>query len=104
MPTLTPTSTSTSNKTVVAFAVLGGVAVAAMVFFGFSAKRKMKDMNYLTPGYAVMPETLYRPLGDTPVIEEEKPRPIDPEMKDMNGMMINDNAVMMKKEMNLKGN
>lgn len=103
MPTLTPTSTSTSNKTVVAFAVLGGVAVAAMVFFGFSAKRKMKDMNYLTPGYAVMPETIYRPLGDTPVIEEEKPRPIDPEVQDVNGMMINNNGAMMKKEVNLKG-
>lgn len=85
MPTLTPTSTSTSNKTVIAFAVLGGVAVAAMVFFGFSSKRKMNEMNYLTPGYSVMPETLYRPLGDTPVIEEQKPRPIDPELKNLKG-------------------
>lgn len=83
MPTLTPTTSTTSNKTVVAFAVLGGVAIAAMVFFGFSARKKMQnvDVNYLTPGYwGAFDTTIYSSQSETPVIEEQKPDPVTPDL------------------------
>ncbi len=93
MPTLSQTSTSTSSKTVVALAAVGGLAVAAMVVFGFSIKPK-PGSDMLTPGYQVMPETLYRPLGDTPVIEEQKPRPIQPVIKEQDqNVMIKQNVM-----------
>ena len=95
MPTLSQTSTSTSSKTVVALAAVGGLAVAAMVVFGFSIKPKNGANDMLTPGYQMMPETLYRPLGDTPVIEEQKPRPIEPVIKELDQkMMIKQNDMI----------
>lgn len=102
MTTLTPTST----KTVVGFAVVGGVAIAAMVFFGFYGKKTdgQKDMNYLTPGYGSIPDQVYRPISETPIIEEQKPRPIEPEMKNQEGTVINQADVMLKTDLNVKGN
>lgn len=102
MTTLTPTST----KTVVGFAVVGGVAIAAMVFFGFYGKDTdgQKDMNYLTPGYGSIPDEVYRPISETPIIEEQKPRPIEPEAKDQEGTVINQADVMLKGGVNVKGN
>ncbi len=104
MPTLTPTTSATSNKTVVAFAVLGGVAIAAMLFFGFSAKKKFgnNDMNYLTPGYwGAVDTTIYAP-SETPVIEEQKPDPVTPNMMENKQEFMMDQGAVIQQDMGNK--
>jgi hypothetical protein len=68
MPTLTPTATGSSTKTVVAFTLLGSVAIAAMIFFGFSAQKQTPDRTSVT-------ERQDRLQNEAPVVEEAKSIP-----------------------------
>lgn len=59
MATLTHSSTATTNKTVVGFVILGGVAIAAMVGIAASVQREVK------PRAQDRPQTV-------PIVEEQK--------------------------------
>ena len=77
MSAFTNTSSTISSKTIVACAVLGGLAIAAMAFFGWSSLKRQKQpsWNDLTPGYwGSMDPRAYQSSGETPVIEEQKLR------------------------------